>query len=58
MALSPDSKTVATGLLTGKVLLQEVRPDSPLGEPLDVGVGSVHGLAFSPDGKTLAGGRQ
>ena len=53
--LSPDGGTLAVSDFYGKLLFFDARTYEQIGEPLDVGVW-VDGLAFSPDGKTLAYG--
>jgi WD40 repeat protein/energy-coupling factor transporter ATP-binding protein EcfA2 len=69
MALSPDGKTLAssgcgekqiTGIpggqdcKKGRIQLWDVKTQEPLGDPLIGHADTVFGVAFSPDGKTLA----
>jgi hypothetical protein len=64
VAFSPDGKTLATGYFindydrsSGGVVLWDVAARRPLLDtPLVVKEGGVEGVAFSPDGKTLAAG--
>ena len=65
MAFSPDGRTVAAGYVggggfvvgVGGVVLFDVAGRKRLAEePLAVKEGSVNGVAFSPDGKTIAAG--
>ncbi len=67
IAFSPDGKTLAAGFSPanpngsvgpgGDVVLWDVaRARYLANEPLPVKEGVVHGVAFSPDGKTLAAG--
>ena len=65
IAFSPDGKTLAAGYLAifnageldgGLVLWDVATGRRLLGTPLPVKEGGVQGVAFSPDGKTLAAG--
>jgi WD40 repeat protein len=64
VAFSPDGKTLAAGFdiavggrASGGVVLWDVAARKRLGDgPLPVKEGRVRGVAFSPDGKTLATG--
>jgi len=54
---SPDGKTLAVGLMFGKVLLWDVAANRPVGPPVPtLDDEAVMSLAYSPDGKTLAVG--
>ncbi len=55
MAFSPDGSMIATAD-NGGVILWDVARQHRIGVPLDVGVGPVQVLAFSPDGGLLAAG--
>ena len=65
MAFSPDGKTLATNdcsgnddkgnCIQGEIILWNVATQRPIGQPLTQ-PGRVAGMAFSPDGKTLASG--
>jgi WD40 repeat protein len=53
--LSPDGRLIAVGLKERGIQLWDARALTPIGAPLlDTG-GEVKSLAFSPDGRTLAG---
>jgi WD40 repeat protein len=54
-ALSPDGRTVASvGYEDDALRLWDLRTRTPLGRPLRGHTDSVNGVAFSPDGRTLA----
>jgi len=53
LAISPDRKTIATGDSKGHIVLWDVTTLVPL-STLTNGTDFVNGLAFSPDGHTLA----
>jgi WD40 repeat protein len=55
IALSPDGRTIAVSDFFNKLLFFDARTYGPIGEPLRLG-DWVDGLAYSPDGKTLAFG--
>jgi WD40 repeat protein len=55
LAVSPDSKTLATGASDGTLRLWQLPTGQPLGT-LGQPHGEVQGLAFSRDGRTLAAG--
>ncbi|CAL8975133.1 hypothetical protein CELL_01972 [Cellulomonas sp. T2.31MG-18] len=57
VAFSPDSRTVAAAVLSGRVMLIDVTDlanPAPVGAPLTGPKGYVYSAAFSPDGRTLA----
>jgi WD40 repeat protein len=63
VAFSPNGKTLASASGDQTIRLWDVATRQPLGEPLrdhtnagtnSTGTGSVYGVAFSPDGNTLA----
>ncbi|WP_263732251.1 helix-turn-helix domain-containing protein [Cellulomonas sp. SG140] len=57
VAFSPDSRTVAAAVLSGRVVLIDVTDlahPAPVGAPLTGPKGYVYSAAFSPDGSTLA----
>ena len=54
-ALSPDRRTIATGMANGDVWLWDVAGREPPGGPLHH-EGSVNDLTFTPDGKMLLTG--
>ncbi|GID51405.1 hypothetical protein Aca07nite_86800 [Actinoplanes capillaceus] len=57
VAVSPDGSRIAVGDTTGAVRLWDTATLSPVGEPLGFPKPvAVAGLAFSPDGRFLAGG--
>src|SRR5262245_4566106 len=56
-AFSPDGRAIATSDEQGRVTLRPVAPGASAGRRVDV-PGFGRALAFSPDGKTLAIGRQ
>ena len=53
IALSPDGTTLAVGYYPGGLLFFDTRTHEQIGE-LPVEPGGVDGLAYSPDGRTLA----
>jgi WD40 repeat protein len=55
VALSPDSKTLATGDIDGKVTLWDLRTYTEI-LALDVNAEVVTSLSFAPDGRALAAG--
>lgn len=55
VAFSPDSKVVAAGFADKDGLLWSVATGRPIGDPLPGYGGAITGLAFSPDGKMIAG---
>ena len=54
IAVSPDGKTVAVSDLTAGILFFDAAGHERIGEPLPMDGGWVEGMAYSPDGETLA----
>jgi WD40 repeat protein len=57
IALSPDGQRVATTSNDGRASLLDLEKDAGIGRILDPNCGAAWGLAFSPDGRSLALGR-
>jgi WD40 repeat protein/tRNA A-37 threonylcarbamoyl transferase component Bud32 len=55
ITLNPDGKTLAVSDFYGRVLFFDTRTYEQIGEPVRFG-GWVEGIAYSPDGRTLAFG--
>ena len=53
VAFSPDSKTLASGSVSGTVRLWDVATGNQISAPLTEPVGTIGSVVFSPDGKTL-----
>jgi WD40 repeat protein len=54
-AFSPDGRILATGDWGGRIRLWDTRSWAELGAPRDENLGGISCVAFSPDGKSLAG---
>ena len=59
IAFSPDSRRVAAGDSDGAVIVWDIESWAPVGPPLTIpGGGLLVRLAYSPDGRMLAAGRE
>ena len=56
LAISPDSRLVATGGRDGIVRLWDTATRQPVGTPVNVDGSYLYSVAFSPDGRLIAAG--
>ena len=56
LAISPDSRLVATGGQDGIVRLWDTATRQPVGTPVNVDGSYLYSVAFSPDGRLIAAG--